>query len=234
MKLEKLKIAVLIPDRGDRPEFLENCLRMIKAQTVQPDLIHVINYAPRSEKCDITERYRTAYHALDGMNYDCILFMENDDFYSKKYIETMISKWIENGKPELFGTNYTYYYHIGLKRYMKLTHFRRASMMNTLIKPDLNIKWPVDDYPYTDAAIWQVDKFQIENKCIRRMISVDPGEIISIGIKHNVGMAGGHYHNNRLERYDVNDSDFNFLESVMDNESFTFYKSQHEKIQSKF
>jgi len=224
MSVEKLKIAVLVPDRGDRPEFLKNCLRMIENQTMQPDLIHVIDYAPLSENCDITQRYRTAYHALDGMDFDCILFMENDDFYTNNYIETIVLSWINHGKPELFGTNYTYYYHIGLKKYTKLVHYRRASMMNTLIKPDLNIKWPVDEYPYTDAALWQ----QLKG------VTFCPEKTIAIGIKHNIGLSGGHYHNTKLERYEINDSEFSFLESVMDKESLTFYKTQHEKICSKF
>ena len=229
-----MKIAVIIPDRGDRPEFLKNCLRMMNAQTIQPDFLQVVDYKPLSDKCDITQRYRIAYHGLDGLNFDCILFIENDDWYAPNYIETMITLWHINGRPELFGTNYTYYYHIGIKKYFKFTHFRRASMMNTLIKPDLNISWPVDEYPYTDAALWQVDQLNIKNKDIERRLSVDPGTIISLGIKHNVGMPGGNYHGNRLEKYNVCDADFSFIKSVMDNESFNFYKSQHEKIQSQF
>ena len=52
--MKKVKIAVLIPDRGDRPEFMKKCLQMIHAQTLKPIHIHVENYIPESSHADIT------------------------------------------------------------------------------------------------------------------------------------------------------------------------------------
>lgn len=219
------KIAVIIPDRGDRPDFLEMCKHMLRTQTVQPDEIIFVDFPAVDDKCDITLRYRTAYHRLDGMNFDCILFIENDDYYAPNYIETMVRKWNEHGKPDLFGTGYTYYYHIGLAKFVKFDHKRRASMMNTLIKPDMQFEWCADDYPYTDAWLWQ----KIPNR-----VTFIPEKPIALGIKHGIGMSGGEFHRTRLERYRDHDSGFKFLRSNTTNEMFNFYISIYGQISSQF
>lgn len=221
MEFKPLKVAVIIPDRGDRPDFMEHCEWMILNQINCGHLEYFfVNYPARSDKCDITERYRTAYHSFDGAGLDCILFMENDDWYSPFYIHNLVKAWIENGKPDLFGIGYTYYYHIGINKYIKFDHPRRASMMNTLIKPDLKFEWCADDYPYTDAWLW--------NKIKNRKTWL-PEAPISIGIKHGIGKSGGEYHRTKLERYNNDDSDLSFLSSIVDQKSLEFYKEMNEK-----
>lgn len=220
-----MKIAVITPDRGDRPEFLERFKQMIESQTFKPSTVLIVDYKPKSEKCDITERYRTAYHSLDGMDYDCVLFMENDDYYAPHYIETMINEWSKHGCPDLFGTGYTYYYHIGIGKYARFDHKRRASMMNTLMKPDLKFDWCADDYPYTDAWLWNT---------IKNRVTFAPENPISLGIKHGIGMSGGEFHRTRLDRYRDTDLNFEFLKRNTTIEMFNFYMSIYEKIHCQF
>lgn len=215
-----MRIAVIIPDRGDRPEFLEHCKFMLSKQTLLPDEIIFANWGPLTDKCDITYRYRISYHALDGMDFDCVLFMENDDYYASNYIETMVSKWVENGSPDLFGIGYTYYYHIGINKYMLFHHPKRASMMNTLMKPDLDIFWCSDEYPYTDAWLWD----RMNSK--KTWFPVQP---ISIGIKHGIGMSGGNYHQTKLDRYDNDDQEKEFLKANVELDSFEFYEKMNQK-----
>lgn len=222
-----MKVAVLIPDRGDRQTFLNNCLRMMKAQTLQPDLIEIVNDPPQTDGCDITWRYRTGYDRLRNKGYDVIAFIENDDWYSPIYLETMVNAWVENGRPNLFGTNSTIYYHVKLKAYFTMYHTTRASAMNTLIVPDLKFEWCKDSEPFTDSYLWQ--RLKLNGKVIK------PKELISIGIKHGEGLCGGHMHNDRLFRftdYGTQDPLSNFLKEKMDPNSFefysNFYKTQHE------
>lgn len=217
-----MKIAVIIPDRGDRPDFLAHCKWMLSQQTLQPDQVIIVDEKPKSEACDITYRYRTAYRSLDGQGFDCALFMENDDWYSKDYILGMLMYWQDNGKPDLFGIGYTYYYNLAVKKYTRFDHPRRASMMNTLMKTDMQFEWCSDEYPYTDMWLW--------TKAIENRKTFIPFNVISIGIKHGVGMSGGNYHNNKLERYDNDDNNFEFLSSVVDPVSLGFYKDLSEKL----
>lgn len=210
-----MKIGIIIPDRKDRPLFLENCLRLIKNQTLQPTIIEVINYEPESDNVDITQRYRRGYEKLRNKGLDVIALMENDEWYSPEYLEIMVNGWIKHGKPEIFGTNYTVYYHIKLFSYFTMHHLTRSSAMSTLITPDMDIKWCVDEQPYTDIWLWK----QLQG------VTFTPPKIICLGIKHGVGKCGGMAHVDKLHRYVGNDTNKDYLRSVVDNESFNFYSN---------
>lgn len=210
-----MKLAVLIPDRGDRPEFMKNCLRMLKAQTLQPDIIEVMNDPPENDFCDITRRYRIGYDRLRNKGITLIAMMENDDWYDPAYLEFMVKQWKLNGWPNIFGTRYTIYYHIGLFRWMKMNHHTRSSAMATFIRADLSLTWCNDTEPYTDAYLWST---------IKGGVTIDPGKkLICIGIKHGIGMCGGKSHTTSLERYISNDDDHRLLKANMDEESYLFY-----------
>ena len=184
----------------------------------------VVDFESTNNECDITVRYKKGYDYFCNKGLDCILLIENDDWYSSYYLNTMLVEWRKHGKPDIFGTGYTYYYHLGTLKIKKLDHPRRASAMNTLLKPDLDIRWPEDNDPYTDLHLWK----QLNG------VTFQPKQIISIGMKHNVGKTGGQYHSTQLDRYPENDSEMLFLKDNLDNESLNFYKAIHEKIRSSF
>lgn len=215
-----MNIAVLIPDRGDRPLFLKNCLRMLKTQTIQPNTILVVDEKPKSDDKDITYRYRIGYDALRNKGIDIIFLMENDDWYAEEYIETMLNYWEEKGRPNLLGLNHTIYYNINWRIYYTMHHTVRSSAMNTLIKPDLNFEWCVDNYAYTDIWLWNT----ISNWAI-----INPEKEICLGIKHGVGLCGGVAHVDARERYENEDPNFEFLKKTIDQESFNFYSKYFNK-----
>jgi hypothetical protein len=213
-----MKIAVLIPDRGDRPKFLENCLRMMSEQELKPDHIEIVNDEPLSAECDITWRYRIGYDRLRNRGFDVIALIENDDWYCPMYLKYMVEKWIDHGKPNIFGTSYTIYYHLRSRAYYMMHHVTRASAMNTLIVPDLNFPWCADSEPYTDIHLWNhLTGFTHK-----------PLFPISIGIKHGEGLCGGEMHTNRLERFNlsgIKDPDYKFLKGIMNENSYEFYSN---------
>lgn len=221
-----MRLAVIIPHRGDRPRFLENCFRMLKAQTFQPEHIELVNFPTKTpDRYDITQRYRIGYDALRGKGYDLIALIEDDDWYSPEYLETMIAAWKQWGSPCLFGTCYTYYYHIGLKAYYIMEHHQRSSAMNTFIKPDLNFPWCDDAEPYTDMHLWKTIRNPDGSAVPQPRVVFNPDNIISVGIKHNVGLCGGgdahSTHPQIAKRYLHPDN--GFLERTLDRESFNFY-----------
>lgn len=211
-----MKIGIIIPTRGDRPALLVNCLRQLKAQTIQPDIIEIIDYAPRSNEKDITQRYREGYERLRKKNLHVIALIEDDDYYSPQYLETMIVEWLKAGRPDLFGTTYTIYYNINFKAWLTFYHNTRSSAMSTLIVPDMNFKWCPDHEPYFDIHIWK----EIKN---RKLFT--PSKHICLGIKHGEGICGGQFHVDRQERYENPDPEMKFLRENMDGESFEFYSS---------
>lgn len=221
-----MNIGIILPTRGDRPQFLDNSLRMLAAQTLQPIYLTIEGYKPESEKRDITQRYRRGYekceqYSRDKRTLDFIALWEDDDYYAPDYLETMTENWLVNDKPDIFGTEYTIYYHIKLRKYFTMVHKTRASAMNTLIKPGLKINWPIDEEPFTDLFLWI--RSDLKGK------TFNPGRHISIGIKHGVGMTGGKTHVDRFQRYEpprgTYDLDFEFLKKNMDPASFRFYSN---------
>ena len=219
-----MRTAVLIPSRKDRPKFLENCLRMMAAQTLQPDHIEIVDDEPLSADKDITWRYRTGYERLRNKGFDVIALIENDDWYSPFYLEYMVNKWIAEGKPDLLGTDYTIYYHLRKKGWFVMHHDERASAMNTLIKPDMNFKWCPDNDPYTDIHLWL-------NAGLNGKI-IHPNLHYSIGMKHGEGLCGGRNHIDKLEKFKNDDKNMDFLFSNMitenkDHDSFNFYSTYY-------
>jgi glycosyltransferase involved in cell wall biosynthesis len=206
-----MKLLVITPDNGGRPDFIWQLRRMMNSQTRKPDLWFVVNYPQTLWPCDITQRYRYAYERFSD-EFDLILFMENDDFYHPEYIETMLSEWKKHGKPDIFGTNYTIYYHVRLRKWFTFHHTRRSSMMSTLIRTKLSIQWPVDGEPYTDAHLWK----QLNG------VTFEPEKHICLGIKHGLTPSGGAFHNDRLDRYVNDDENGEFLKSVT-GDNFDFY-----------
>lgn len=215
-----MKVGVIIPTRGNRPEFLANCLRMMRNQTLRPTVISLVDDPPKSDKCDITWRYRTGYDRLRNQGLDVIAFIEDDDYYHPEYLERMVHWWRGANKPELFGIRYTIYYHLVLKKYFNFPHDQRASAMSTLIKPDMNLNWTVDHDPYTDQWLWMPNT----NIGITDRKTIHPVDVPCIGIKHGFTMTGGKNHIDRLHRYTQADPEMLWLYNNTDPESYLFYK----------
>jgi glycosyltransferase involved in cell wall biosynthesis len=214
-----MKAAIIIPYRNDRPEFLDNLFQMLKAQTFQNFFVKLINDEPLNSEKDITWRYRKGYEETKDKGFDVVFFMEVDDWYNKDYLQTMIDKWVEFGKPKLFGTNYTIYYHLSLRAWFTMHHTRRSSAMSTIIAPDLDINWCADNDPYTDVHLWRTIKG----------VTFEPDKHICLGIKHGIGLTGGRNHTDHLHRFINDDRDFDFLRNTMDNSSFDFYTNYFKK-----
>lgn len=217
--MENIKIGVIMPHRNDRPLFLEQFHRIIAKQTLQPAFIEIVDYEPVSDEVDITPRYRLGYDNLRNKGLDIIAFMEVDDFYVPDYLEIMANEWVKNGKPTMFGPNYTIYYNLRLKAHFTFNHTRRCSMMCTMMKPDLNVDWGPETNPYTDSYLWI--------RCTDR-VTFTPEKILCLGIKHGIGMLGGRWHIEGLEKYCDNSID---LKTLMDDEDYSFYNNLFPEVQ---
>jgi len=220
-----VKVAVIIPDRGDRPDFMHQCLRLMERQTHQPTWVLPIDFKPDDNQVDITRRYRLGYqNASKHFDADVIAFIENDDYYHPKYLEFMVDHWVQHGKPDMLGMNRTLYYHIGQLRWFLSMHPVRSCNMNTLIKPRLPITWPVDNDPYCDVYLWQFG-----NQQLRKLLIQEP-PLLCLGIKHGVGLCGGKHHINRMEMYTNYDRNMHMLKTIVDKTSMPFYEGLYLRL----
>ena len=208
-----MKVAVVIPTRNDRPLFMNHCLYLLNRQTLKPDVIEIVNERPKSLEVDITYRYRIGCERAFDKGSDLAIFIEDDDWYSDKYIETIVHKWKENKKPHLFGLNSTVYYNIVNNKFKYLGHSGRASMMSTALSKDAVVKWGDDNYAYTDVILWR----QLKG------VAIDIKDRLCLGIKHGTGICGGGGHDLNWAHYDQLDADKSYLRSIVDDYSFEFY-----------
>lgn len=217
-----MKVGVIIPDRGDRPELLKQCIkRIVHEQTLSISKLALIDYPPWNNQVDITARYRSGYNYLRNSGLDVIALMENDEWYSPTYLEEMVKAWEANGRPDIFGTNYTIYYHLRLRAWFTMHHNTRSSAMSTLIKPDMDFNWCPDHEPYTDIHLWR-------NAGLKG-VTFNPGKHLCIGMKHGVGLCGGRNHTNFLHRFINKDEELQWLEDVVGGD-VGFYREMSNKL----
>ena len=215
IQMYNIKLGVLIPTRSNRPEFLEFAKQQISSQTLQPDVIEIVDDPPLNTNKDITWRYRIGCQRLFDKKIDIIVFWEDDDFYSSNYLKTMVNLWDANGRPSCIGLADTYYYHLGIRKWLRMQHPGRASAFSTLVSSKiLEIKWPDDGYSFVDIDIWK----QLQGKSLKI-------DMLTLGIKgYGQGaLFGGIGHSEKWTAYRNDDSDLAWLKEKT-GESFSFYE----------
>jgi hypothetical protein len=101
----------------------------------------------------LTWRYKLGFERLKN-KCDLIVIFEDDDWYSKDYVKSIIDRV---GNNEIVGSNQTYYYHIMHGKLWQMKHPGRASMFSTAIKTDAldKIDFPDDNFVYLDMWLWK-------------------------------------------------------------------------------
>lgn len=206
-----MKIGVVIPTLGDRPEFLKFCLKRVNEQTRKPDCIALVNYKNRNGKIDIAQRYKTGIKYLIDKGCDLIVFIEDDDYYPKTYIEETYNLWVKYGRPDIIGCKETVYYHLPTSKYLT-TIQKHCSAYCTAISKKAVYEVCGDYEAYYDVKLWAKNKgnrVEYDNK--------------PIGIKHGIGKCGGSGHNPRQGFYRFSDPNHEYLKSSVDSEALALY-----------
>ena len=182
------KIGIIIPTRGDRPNFLKFAIRQIERQTKSPHQIITVDNKPFNDQPDLCKRYKIGCRRALKSGCDLAIFWEDDDWYHKSYIEWITKKWVDNGKPDLLGINTTNYYHLKTNKRVRFKHEEHASAFNTVLNVNFipKIRWPSNSTISLDKILWK------QGKGILIPWDNTP---LSIGIKHNIGKVGGGWHN---------------------------------------
>jgi glycosyltransferase involved in cell wall biosynthesis len=197
-----MKISLVTPT-GGRPEAFKLCEYWISQQTVQPDEWIVVDDYPISTNTNMNQKVirREPFWKNQEMTLpinlaegimassgDVIFVIEDDDWYSPNYIESMMNK-IQNF--DLIGEGLTKYYNIRNKFYYTHNNLDHAGLFQTAFKKEVSkelIKLVLSNKneKYIDILIW---KF-VHNK--KMFVSKSP---LSVGIKGLPGRMGiGYFH----------------------------------------
>lgn len=217
-----MKFCVIIPSRGDRPQFTEQCFRQLYRMTLKPDKIYHINHKPINNDFDLVHRVKSGVEFAKKDGFDLCFIIEDDDHYGADYFERFAS-YFDNY--EFFGQNFSYYYHIGNRTWQLLDrdHKHRSSLCATGFKISAinNFEWPpLFGKPFLDVPLWKYARH-------KKRIFIDTG---MIGIKHGIGVTGGIGHKREWPNKDPN---LTWLKGKVDKDSFEFYKLLSEQINAK-
>jgi hypothetical protein len=205
------KFCIIIPDRGDRRELTEFCLKQIDRMSVKPDKIYHINHKPQTEKVDLIHRVKTGINQAKADGFEYVFIFENDDYYPPYYFERYLAEW---GNADFIGDDKTTYYNLRNQTYRTFEHKFRSSLFTTAFRISAlnNFDWNSFDQhtPFLDIKLWEYARFRK-----RKFVQSD-----AIGVKHGVGLCGGKGHGFKMPHFD---EDISFLKSHVDNKAFEFY-----------
>lgn len=191
---------------------MERALFQMSRQTTPIEIV-VVDDPPRSAHKDITWRFRLGMQRT--ADFDLTFVIEDDDWYAEDYVAKTVSAWELNGRPDIFGIGHSTYYHVGIRKWVKLDHPGRASAFTTCISKAGKSKCALGDDtdPFADIKMWQ----SVPG------LTWNPPRPVAIGIKHGMGMGGGIGHNPMWAGYQNSDPEMSLLESWI-GEDVEFYK----------
>ena len=217
------KFCVIIPDRDDRPEFLEHCIFQMERQTLRPDKIYLegLEIKP-TNNFDLIKRVRRGITEAVRDGIDICYIIENDDYYPDNYFGKMFIYHFD-----FIGIPKSIYYNIRVGKIAHMEHEKNSSLFCTgfRISALKDFDWPPDDYLSLDLKLWEYAReraIRLRDSFIYRYPGVMP-----IGIKHGVGLCAGTGHNPEFPLY-KEDPDFKWLKENIRPESFDFYSNYFE------
>lgn len=195
-----MKVSCITPT-GDRPEALKLCERWLQNQTRPPDewivvddgqfLPHVpsattvikLGYSPGRN----TQR-RNLLKALEHVREDIIFFIEDDDYYSPLYIETLLKNFEEGY--DAVGEIQAVYYNVYDRRYRRLGNVNHATLSQTAIKSSLT---PLLIETFTSKNLYNTADIILWEKLRNseyKLCHIAETPKLSIGIKGMPGRMG--------------------------------------------
>lgn len=217
------RFAIIVPDRGDRPEFTERCKKQIDAFNCNEHAFTVyVDFSPVGTMPDLVER------VYDGINYakdggvDFVFIVENDDAYPFNYLSKM-------GDPEDFdfiGCEHSYYYNLRNLTWQRFDHQHRSSLFNTGFRISAMDGFPWEQLIRHNDVFLDIEIWKWARRRNRRKIKFVESTG-SIGIKHGIGLCGGKGH--RMEMINK-DPAMSWLKARVEADSFEFYKQLSSKL----
>lgn len=205
-----MKYCAIVPDRGDRPQFFEFCVKQINRMGMG-NACYLMNEKPKSDEVDIVPRIRQGIEMAKHDGFEFIYCIESDDWYPADYITGDVSNL------DFIGFSSTLYYNLRNRTYEIMKHKGRSSLFCTGFRISAleGFNWPADNAKFLDIDLWQ-----FANNFKKRIKLIE--EPIALGIKHGIGKCGGKGHQLHMKNQDNN---LHFLQTFVDEEAFIFYSN---------
>lgn len=217
------RFAIIVPDRGDRPQMREWCEHQVKQFHSDGHMFTVyVDFAPVNSKPDLIARIYQGIDVVKSKGIDFVFIVENDDMYPPEYLSKM-------GNPEgydFIGCEHSYYYNLRNLTWQRFDHAHRSSLFNTGFRISAMNGFQWEQLIRKNDVFLDIEIWKWARKRNRRKIKFVEGTG-SIGIKHGIGLCGGKGH--RMEMINK-DPEMSWLKSRVDSGSFEFYKQLSGKL----
>lgn len=150
-----MKLGVLVPTRGDRPELLEHARHMFNRQTAKPYRVLIADWTAPHKQSDIRRRLKLGCERLFDAGCTHVAIWEDDDWYAPNYIE-LVFFYLNEGC-DLLGCRRTWYYGLHARAYLDLPHDGRASMHTTVLSRAVfdGFPWKGQEDKGLDIKLWR-------------------------------------------------------------------------------
>lgn len=187
-----MKVTLLTCTRN-RPIALEQCARFIRRSVRKPHQWIIINdgkpiKAPNAGVPTLVK------NRLQGMGEpahtlplnlreflpmlgkmasdDIVIFFEDDDWYSKDYINHVVSVFEANPNLLLYGQKYAKYYRLQAEEYATLPNGCHASLCATAFRASLQMQrvvelaLSIEHDPFVDIRLWNIREIESDQKLL--------------------------------------------------------------------
>lgn len=213
----EVRTVVLITPTRDRPEAFRLCERWVARQSrnegvtwvvvddgdrpVEPTMGQIyIRRAPSPHPCTIHQNVEAGLLAAANLAPDAVLFIEDDDWYSARYVEEMAR---EIGWARMAGEMHRRYYHLPSRGFLSCYNRKHAALAATAIRGDQIARAIracheslAEGRPFIDLKLWDVG-IPLRPRHIRiEEIKSGDGAVLfacrtlSVGIKGAPGRGG--------------------------------------------
>lgn len=216
-----MKIATLTTTRGDRPQFVRQAVRLLDAQTRQPDVRYLVDTPPTSDRPDSYLRLQQGLQRAIRDHVTHLFFWDDDEYYAPTYIAAMLAHWPET--THVLGISNIVYYHLRMRRWVERDFPIHACMSATAIQvlPFTFYTFPASEPYLVDVALWRAARGAGINAELWQQPG--PGEQpLVIGMKHGQGWTTGSHHWPPAE-FTHDDSSRSWLEEHIPREHWEFY-----------
>ena len=228
----------LVTPTCDRPETFTLCEKWMKRQSIpyhqwivlddgrQPAELtlgqtHLCFGDATRGKHSLSRKLKLLMRQREIITGDAIAFIEDDDWYSRDYLEVATKRLRQDGGYSMIGEGKALYYNVRNSRWHLHGNDQHASLAQTVLCrrafDDLSKVVEHDDDPFVDVRLWR------DSKYARKVFLPEPDRPTLVGIK-GIYQGYGIGHAKPLPNHDTNREYFYHLVGREEGRIYDKYK----------
>lgn len=229
----------LVTPTCDRPETFTLCEQWVARQSIPYHQWIVLDDGETPAKCtmgqthlcfgektrgkqSLSRKLKLLMHRKEIIAGDALAFIEDDDWYSRNYLEVAAARLNEGHK--IIGEGYAIYYNVRSSRWHRHGNDQHASLAQTVVHrdafEDLAKVVEYDDCPFVDVRLWR------DAAATRKVFLPEIDRPTLVGIK-GIYSGYGIGHSRPLPNHDADREYFYYLVGREEGRIYDKYKQEN-------